>query len=713
MTLRLASHYIDSTGKQAFPGAFRAGHAFSEAFAPVVRADGRMALLDRRGEWLGAPHDLIGPFLDGIARINDGGTRANGRFVGGEWSLIDGHGELRMPPHPCDALLNAGEGRASVLHGKRWGLLDTRGQEIVPPTYNFLSVFSEGVAVAATDAGDVYIDVDAKVVLPGPYQEATDFKDGLARVKVGGLWGLIDRSGAFVHPPAFTKIGNVVEGAAWAIREGRCLVLNKAGVLASDFDDVQMAKHGGVWPVKRGAVWSLLFPDGRLVGEYDKVSAVDNGFAMANLGGKWGFLGADGAPVVEHRYSDLRTFVEGHASAKVDGRGWALLRENGTELPGSFDDVGVFGDGLCAVRQGGRWGYIDTAGVLRVAPSFVHAERFHHGFASVQAPEIEEIKVFVPKPAVQVVPQGSLTHPVYEGCGKDSRLHCIVGFSRPLTGPESILVELILTAWERAFAPVFMGRDIGRWLSVVVTQLEQPVHALSLLLESLEASLPVAEVVTSRWEHPEGHPVAGPVADPASRTVAMQPTFDTFESYWDSAWSSSGPAPVPESHAYLKGALFDRNRKLVLEQRGMPVWFPDVRVCFGALSGNGEEYLPADEVGEQVWAALRESIEHRFSALGGQGPAPLPAIRSGEDGIERVSYRGKTGYAFAIGSEALLHWHAPSACRYREPELLEAIREVIVARGLAPVLMWRRFQQQLPGMPMGTPTVLVVNIWHH
>lgn len=715
MTQPFASHYIDVSGSPAFPGVFLDAFGFEGSVARVTLPDGRVALVDAQGSQIGDVYDFIEPFMDGLARVNNGGRRKNGTVRGGSWALIDMSGTPRMDPIACEAMLNPSEDRVSVLVDGRWGFLDTHGRTIVEPNYAFITVHFEGLIVAATDAGDVYLDLEGNVALPGPFQEATDFVAGLAKVKVGGKWGIIDRRGRFVHPPEYDKIGQLVDGAAWAVRDRRCLVLNASGILGRDFDDVQLAKHAGVWPVKRGTTWSLLLPDGRLVGAYEKTGPVDSGFAMANAGGKWGFLRADGSLAVEHRYDDLRSYIDGHAAARIEERGWALLREDGTQISPFFDDVGMFGDGRCPFKRGGLWGYIDASGAEVIPPSFSSANRFCYGRASVQAPTSGVASVFVPSPEVHCVPEGGLSHPVFEGCGTDTRTHCIVGFSEVLNGPQSTLLASTLAGWERAWSPVYSMREVGDdHVSLIVTGLADARGALSVLLSTLRGALPVNEVILQRWEHPEGVPVAGPIQDPRTREIPMVPAFDTFDDYWDACWSS-GPVPVPENRHYLKGGMLDSNRKIVLEQRGMPIWFPDVRVCFGALSGNGETYADVDAEGSRVLAALQAALEERFgrtwSRPGIRVSPPMPSIRCGDPGLELVRYRDRTGYAFAIDCQSLLHWHAPSVCRYREPEALDAIRSVVLKQGLAPMIMWRRFHDPIPGTPMGTPTVVVVNLW--
>ena len=79
--------------------------------------------------------------------------------------------------------------------------------------------------------------------------------------------------------------------------------------------------------------------------------------------------------------------------------------------------------------------------------------------------------------------------------------------------------------------------------------------------------------------------------------------------------------------------------------------------------------------------------------------------------LEPISYQGRTGYAFAYECGDLLQWFSPARMRFRERELMEAVRSAVLALDLEPVIMWSRFQEQLPMLPMGRPTVLVVNLW--
>jgi hypothetical protein len=68
------------------------------------------------------------------------------------------------------------------------------------------------------------------------------------------------------------------------------------------------------------------------------------------------------------------------------GRGqkrWVLHDLALGRLPGDYDDVGSFSEGLVAVRHEGRWGYVDGRGAPAVRPRFARAGEFVGGLAPV------------------------------------------------------------------------------------------------------------------------------------------------------------------------------------------------------------------------------------------------------------------------------------------------------------------------------------------
>jgi hypothetical protein len=135
----------------------------------------------------------------------------------------------------------------------------------------------------------------------------------------------------------------------------------------------------------------------------------------------------------------------------------------------------------------------------------------------------------------------------------------------------------------------------------------------------------------------------------------------------------------------------------------------------GVLQNHGEVYGHPDTACEHVLAALTERIRQRWEPVwskpGHPKRLPAPMMRDGSPGVERVSFGGRQGYSFAFQCGVLLQWFSQARLRFREQELLEAIREVVLELDLEPTILWSRYQEQLPMLPMGRPTVLVVNLF--
>ena len=112
---------------------------------------------------------------------------------------------------------------------------------------------------------------------------------------------------------------------------------------------------------------------------------------------------------------------------------------------------------------------------------------------------------------------------------------------------------------------------------------------------------------------------------------------------------------------------------------------------------------------------LADAIEEAWRDLalppGPEAERPRARSRDGaDDAVERITCGTRVGYAFAIDSAQLLDWPAPDWCRFREPELVEALAGVALRLGLAPVITWQRFGEPLLG-PLRQPQQHVFQLW--
>ena len=77
--------------------------------------------------------------------------------------------------------------------GGKWGYLDTRGRLAIPHRYDEAGNFSENLAAVRIGAKWGYIDSAGEVVIQPGYDDAGEFRGGAALVWIGSEYFLIDR----------------------------------------------------------------------------------------------------------------------------------------------------------------------------------------------------------------------------------------------------------------------------------------------------------------------------------------------------------------------------------------------------------------------------------------------------------------------------------------------------------------------------------------
>lgn len=95
----------------------------------------------------------------------------------------------------------------------KYGLIDTKGKEIIPLTYDKLSIYSDKLLAATVNDKTGYIDINNKWVIKAIYNKASDFKNGIAIVSEDfnnelwqGTFGIIDIKGEYIIKPTYNNI---------------------------------------------------------------------------------------------------------------------------------------------------------------------------------------------------------------------------------------------------------------------------------------------------------------------------------------------------------------------------------------------------------------------------------------------------------------------------------------------------------------------------
>lgn len=187
-------------------------------------------------------YDNASGFSEGLAPI----------MLDKKWGFIDTAGNEVVPPKYDDAE-NFSEGLAKVGLGDyktgKYGFIDKAGSEVVPLRYDNAVSFDHGLAAVMLDGKWGFIDQTGQEVAPCKYYTVCAFSDGLARVGMGdgedGLWGFVDTTGREVIPCQFSRVGDKGDDWRWSTADAHPFAEGLAAAwVPSDDDGENIGKFG-------------------------------------------------------------------------------------------------------------------------------------------------------------------------------------------------------------------------------------------------------------------------------------------------------------------------------------------------------------------------------------------------------------------------------------------------------------------------------------
>ena len=147
--------YIDHTGRWVIPRSFVAADDFHEGLAAVMSKDGTWGYIDKVGQFVVAPRFEAGSeFSEGLAAIR----------MAGRWGWIDKNGEVVISPtFYADEVGAFRSGMAMLVHNRKIGYINIKGEMVIPQTLDNGSEFVDGVAKVEDDSSYKVINTSGKV----------------------------------------------------------------------------------------------------------------------------------------------------------------------------------------------------------------------------------------------------------------------------------------------------------------------------------------------------------------------------------------------------------------------------------------------------------------------------------------------------------------------------------------------------------------------
>jgi hypothetical protein len=316
-----------------------------------------------------------------------------------------------------------------------FGFMNHKGIQIYPPSYQSLSFFSEGLALASKGKKFGYIDKLNNVVIPFHFDSGTDFNNGRAIVEINGKFGIINRSGSFILNPEFIELSQYSEGLLYGMKDSLYGYYNMLGdlIIPHRFSDAFSFNKGiarVIYDEKVCFIDTLgnylveplyesieFFSDSLLIfkdtsglygilnlrnqvvtkPEFDNISSLNDGMAIFVQRNKIGYLDATGQKIIKNifdvipNYMHVCTFKDGFARVRYKGKYGVIDKKGGYYLKPEYSGLGEISS-VVSFTKGKQWGYISLKDKkVSIIPVFDFASSFHYGLAIVEVNALQGV----------------------------------------------------------------------------------------------------------------------------------------------------------------------------------------------------------------------------------------------------------------------------------------------------------------------------------
>ncbi len=239
-------------------------------------------------------------------------------------------------------------GMVRTERNNKFGALNYKGKLTVPIIYSNITEFNDNHAIGMK--GKVYFVVsnsgeETKLEFE-KIREIRTFSEGLAPIKIKGVYGYIDTLGIMVIEPKHKSCGSFIGGIAWAKnQEGKVGYIDKSGewviepiyTMGENYD-----QESGLARVKLIQNWGYIGLDKPFdsLGVSNYYFSFFEGLAISRKNGKVGFIDSIGAWVIEPIYEAVHKFKNGFARVRTKDK-WGIIDKKGKWLvEPKYDRIG-------------------------------------------------------------------------------------------------------------------------------------------------------------------------------------------------------------------------------------------------------------------------------------------------------------------------------------------------------------------------------------
>ena len=295
--------------------------------------------------------------------------------------------------------------------GKTTGCINLKqGVLIGAPNWDYVGYFKEGKAAVFKDGKWGYVDESGSIIIEPVWDSVSDFYEGYAVVNKGGNWdenldfsltgksGFIDTAGNIVLDLQWDTAYPFNKAGITAVEsEDKWQLINKDGTLHSglDYSEVYPIEDTDSFLVKNNELFGVIDSNGQIIlnTEYENIEMQSKTYITVK-DGKFGVYSLKGNELFANEWENA--FTEKNIIVVVKGTNvnCSFIDDDGNIISEGWSSALPFYDGFAAVNSagtineegnftGGKWGFINTSGELKIPIQWEYVGSFNEGYAAV------------------------------------------------------------------------------------------------------------------------------------------------------------------------------------------------------------------------------------------------------------------------------------------------------------------------------------------
>ena len=402
--------------------------------ARVLDKDGKFTLIDKKGKIYQNKRtfNYIGDFYEGKARICLGGVVRkikNGKekgnkinttttfqynyqirfnrfntlptsdlfIVGGTWGFIDTIGNVIIPP--TYEYVRDFENKTAICENKEyWGAIDQYNRPVLDFKYRSIQWEDNYMKVGVKNKRPVFYNSLGNSVVDWGYDKFKEFSEGFCAVNKNGKWGLVNENGEEVLPCEYNVINSFSEG--WAAVQDKMgwYFIDSTLEIILDLRETEYLSIGNFsaglcwYKIKRNNKFYYGFMDktgkSMINSVFTKAFDFQQGRARVVKNRKTGLIDVNGNFIMPAKKYDLVFPFEenGIAQARVNFMGdYGLINREGQILtPCIYKKIFPFNKGYAKIVTSKGIGFVDSLGNEVIPPRYRAVGELSEGLVAVQ-----------------------------------------------------------------------------------------------------------------------------------------------------------------------------------------------------------------------------------------------------------------------------------------------------------------------------------------